>query len=125
MRELLPPDRRDEESDILDRLRQGGSGIHFETVRIGKTVRAIDVSLTISPIRERPGRLSDSRTWRATSPTRRDTPNRCGRRRNWKAWACLAGGIAHDFNNLLTGILGNASLALDDLPAAVAGLQGR
>jgi CheY-like chemotaxis protein len=28
----------------------------------------------------------------------------------------LAGGIAHDFNNLLTGILGNASLALDDIP---------
>jgi len=28
----------------------------------------------------------------------------------------LAGGIAHDFNNLLTGILGNASLALDLLP---------
>jgi len=29
----------------------------------------------------------------------------------------LAGGIAHDFNNLLTIILGNASLALDELPA--------
>ena len=28
----------------------------------------------------------------------------------------LAGGIAHDFNNLLTGIMGNASLVLDDLP---------
>jgi PAS domain S-box-containing protein len=29
----------------------------------------------------------------------------------------LAGGVAHDFNNLLTGILGNASLALDGTPA--------
>jgi PAS domain S-box-containing protein len=28
----------------------------------------------------------------------------------------LAGGIAHDFNNLLTGIMGNTSLVLDDLP---------
>ena len=28
----------------------------------------------------------------------------------------LAGGVAHDFNNLLTGILGNASLILDDIP---------
>src|SRR5260370_12723799 len=28
----------------------------------------------------------------------------------------LAGGIAHDFNNLLTGIIGNASIALEDLP---------
>jgi PAS domain S-box-containing protein len=30
----------------------------------------------------------------------------------------LAGGIAHDFNNLLTGILGNASLLLDSIPAS-------
>ena len=30
--------------------------------------------------------------------------------------AVLAGGIAHDFNNLLVGILGNASLALEELP---------
>jgi len=29
----------------------------------------------------------------------------------------LAGGIAHDFNNMLTGILGNASMAMDELPA--------
>jgi PAS domain S-box-containing protein len=28
----------------------------------------------------------------------------------------LAGGVAHDFNNLLTGILGNTSLVLDELP---------
>ena len=28
----------------------------------------------------------------------------------------LAGGVAHDFNNLLTGILGNASLILNDIP---------
>jgi signal transduction histidine kinase len=28
----------------------------------------------------------------------------------------LAGGIAHDFNNLLTGVMGNASLALEQLP---------
>ncbi len=32
-----------------------------------------------------------------------------------KSLGVLAGGIAHDFNNLLTGILGNASLALDDV----------
>jgi PAS domain S-box-containing protein len=31
----------------------------------------------------------------------------------------LAGGIAHDFNNLLTGILGNASLALEQIPDGV------
>ncbi|MEO8371546.1 MAG: PAS domain S-box protein [Candidatus Solibacter sp.] len=33
-----------------------------------------------------------------------------------KSVGVLAGGIAHDFNNLLTGIIGNASLAAQDLP---------
>ena len=35
----------------------------------------------------------------------------------------LAGGIAHDFNNLLTGILGNASLLLDELPSGSPGFE--
>ena len=35
----------------------------------------------------------------------------------------LAGGVAHDFNNLLVGVLGEASLALADLPAGSAGRQ--
>lgn len=35
----------------------------------------------------------------------------------------LAGGIAHDFNNLLTAILGNANLAIDELPPTSAACQ--
>jgi signal transduction histidine kinase/ActR/RegA family two-component response regulator len=35
----------------------------------------------------------------------------------------LAGGVAHDFNNLLVGVLGEASLALADLPPGVPGRQ--
>jgi signal transduction histidine kinase/ActR/RegA family two-component response regulator len=35
----------------------------------------------------------------------------------------LAGGVAHDFNNLLVGVLGEASLALADLPAGSSGRQ--
>jgi PAS domain S-box-containing protein len=37
----------------------------------------------------------------------------------------LAGGIAHDFNNLLTGIMGNASLLQDEVPASAADRVGR
>ena len=53
MRDLLPPERQHEESDILERLRAGSPVIRFETVRVRKDGAAIDVSLTISPIRDK------------------------------------------------------------------------
>jgi|CZKH01.1.fsa_nt_gi PAS domain S-box-containing protein len=55
MRMLLPPDRIDEESDILARIRRGESIEHFETVRIRKDGKRVDVSVTISPIRDGSG----------------------------------------------------------------------
>src|ERR1700722_11459907 len=48
---LFPPDRVNEESDILERIRRGDNVDHFETVRVRKDDRRIDVSVTISPIR--------------------------------------------------------------------------
>jgi PAS domain S-box-containing protein len=52
---LMPPDRVNEESDILARIRVGKSVEHFETVRVRKDGRKIDVSVTISPIRDSGG----------------------------------------------------------------------
>jgi PAS domain S-box-containing protein len=52
---LSPPGRMDEESDILARIRHGESVEHFETVRLRKDGTSIDVSLTISPIRNSNG----------------------------------------------------------------------
>ena len=49
---LLPPDRPDEEARILSRLQKGERVDHFETRRKRKDGRLIDVSLTISPIRD-------------------------------------------------------------------------
>src|SRR5579872_1856331 len=43
--------------------------------------------------------------------------DRLQRKTKLESLGLLAGGIAHDFNNLLTGILANATLALDDAPA--------
>ena len=50
MRTLFPPDRVNEESGILERIRRGESIAHFETVRVRKDGKHIDVSVTISPI---------------------------------------------------------------------------
>lgn len=52
---LIPQDRLDEEDRILERLKRGGVVDHFETVRICKDGRRIDVSITSSPIRDKSG----------------------------------------------------------------------
>ncbi len=54
---LIPPDRRDEEPHNLARLRRGERLDHFESVRLAKDGRVIDVSLTISPIKDHSGRI--------------------------------------------------------------------
>jgi PAS domain S-box-containing protein len=54
---LLPPGRIDEESDLLARIRRGESVEHFETVRVRKDGTNIDVSVTISPIRDPNGAI--------------------------------------------------------------------
>ena len=52
---IIPPERVSEEQEILARLRRGERIDHFETVRVGKSGRRIDVALTISPIRDANG----------------------------------------------------------------------
>jgi len=52
---LLPPDRAGEETEILARIGRGERVQHFETVRVRKDGRRIDVSATISPIQDSNG----------------------------------------------------------------------
>jgi PAS domain S-box-containing protein len=54
---LLPEDRYDEETMILDKIRRGQRVAHFETMRRKQNGTLIDVSLTISPIRDRSGTI--------------------------------------------------------------------
>src|SRR6201993_1315192 len=53
---LVPPELPDEENKILETLRAGSRIEHFETVRVTKTGKRINVSLTISPIKDSSGR---------------------------------------------------------------------
>ena len=57
IRMLIPPERQSEEDDILARLRQGERIEHFETVRIAKDGRRLDISVTISPLRNATGAI--------------------------------------------------------------------
>jgi PAS domain S-box-containing protein len=57
MQMLVPPERANEEADILARVERGESVEHFETVRVRKDGKGIDVSVTISPIRDSSGAI--------------------------------------------------------------------
>jgi two-component system, chemotaxis family, CheB/CheR fusion protein len=54
---IIPTELLDEEQEILARLSQGQRIEHYETVRLAKDGRRIDVSLTVSPIRDAGGRV--------------------------------------------------------------------
>lgn len=54
---LIPPDRLQEEPRIIERMKRGERVEHFETVRVRKDGRRINVSLTISPLRDSEGRI--------------------------------------------------------------------
>jgi PAS domain S-box-containing protein len=54
---LIPDDRKEEETVILDQIRRGESVDHYETVRRRKDGRLIDISITVSPIRDDQGNI--------------------------------------------------------------------
>jgi PAS domain S-box-containing protein len=54
---LIPENRRDEEPAILERIRRGESVDHYETVRRRKDGKLIDISVTVSPIRDADGNI--------------------------------------------------------------------
>ena len=54
---LIPPDRREEELEILSRIRRGERFDHFETIRLAKDGRQLNVSITVSPIKDSTGHV--------------------------------------------------------------------
>ena len=54
---IIPPDRMDEEAMIIGNIRSGKKINHFETVRIAKDGRSVNISLTVSPIRNSEGKV--------------------------------------------------------------------
>ena len=54
---IIPRDRWDEEAGIIDRLRRGERVDHFQTVRRRKDGSLVDVSLTISPVKDSSGNI--------------------------------------------------------------------
>lgn len=90
---IIPPDRFAEEKEILARIRLGERIEHFETVRMTKEGRLINISLTVSPIRNAVGEVvGASKIARDITGKKRDEAER-GRLSETLGLAVLAGDL--------------------------------
>ncbi|MFY9840225.1 MAG: PAS domain S-box protein [Xanthobacteraceae bacterium] len=99
---LIPPDRHDEEPAILARLRRGERTDHYETVRRRKDGSLIDISLTVSPIKNAEGKIV------AASKIARDITER---KRHDEHFAMLAREAEHRVKNVLATVQATVNLS--------------
>lgn len=59
---IFPPERKDELTGIIARLKQGERVDHYDTVRVRKDGKKIDVSVTVSPVRDATGAIAGAST---------------------------------------------------------------
>jgi PAS domain S-box-containing protein len=119
---IIPLELHDEEFEILARLRRGDRVEHFETVRVAKDGHRIEVSLTVSPIRDEEGRVvGASKIARDITPRRQS--ERAVREESRRKDEFLAT-LSHELRNPLgpirnvTDILCAAELGRPELRAA-------
>jgi PAS domain S-box-containing protein len=99
---LIPPQRYDEEPAILDRIRRGERVHHYETVRQRKDGSLVDISLTVSPIKDAQGETVGA------SEIARDVTER---KRNDEHIAMLAREAEHRTKNILATVQATVNLS--------------
>ena len=107
---LIPLERQAEEEEILSRIKRGDRYDHFDTIRVTKDGRRLDVSLTISPIKDANGYVVGASKIARDITERKLAEKALAEAQKMEAIGQLAGGVAHDFNNLLTVISGHSEL---------------
>src|SRR5262245_48020791 len=104
---LIPPDRHDEEPAILERIRRGERVEHYETVRQRKHGSLIDISLTVSPVKNFHGKVIGA------SKIARDITER---KRSETQIAILAREAEHRAKNMLATVQATVHLSRSDTP---------
>lgn len=92
---IIPADLRAEEDDIIGRIRRGERIDHFDTVRVRKDGSRVDVSLTVSPLRNTQGHIIGA------SKIARDITER---KRSEELKTILVNELNHRTKNLLTTV---------------------
>jgi len=98
---LCPQDRLDEIPGILGKIRQGNQVEYFESVRVTKDGRRVNVSISVSPIHDSEGRVVGASATARNITAQKKIEAQLRQAQKMEAVGRLAGGVAHDFNNLL------------------------
>jgi len=110
---LAPKDRPDEIPEILKKIARGEAIENLETVRVTRDGRYLNMSISISPLRDTSGELVGASVIARDITTQRRTEDQLRQSQKMEAVGRLAGGVAHDFNNVL-GIVNACSEFLRD-----------
>jgi len=112
---IIPPELHRDEDMILSKIRNGEKIDHFETVRVAKSGERIEVSISISPVRDENGRVvgaakiaRDIRESKKIERTLRTTEKLAAAGR-------LAATVAHEINNPLEAVANLVYLAKRDV----------
>jgi PAS domain S-box-containing protein len=111
----LAAQKREKEFDaILERVRRGESVHQLETQRQAKNGKIIDISLSVSPLRDSRGNLFGISSIARDITEQHAIEQQLRQAQKMEAVGQLAGGIAHDFNNLIMVINSYAQLIKDN-----------
>lgn len=108
---IIPEELHDEETRILATLRRGERIDHFETVRVTKSGERIEVSLTISPIKDQTGKVIGVAKIARDITQRKKTEQALRTTERLASVGRLAATVAHEINNPLEAVTNLVYLA--------------
>ena len=115
---IIPPELRDELPTILARLARGERMDHYETVRVTRDGRRIDVSITVSPTLDAAGRIVGASSIARDITHKKQAEAAVRERDALRYVAGLAAAAAHEINNPLAVVMGQAQLLEEMVDAA-------